>query len=206
MTTFGAVAGPNADSTPPVHVQDVPSAGPQTEGLQLHNPPTTDEIARQQADLLDRMFARLQASKSAEAAAVLQEAVHQLWTRSGSPTVDVLLRQARKAMGAKEYELAGSILDAVNDLSPDFAEGWKQRATLHYLQGENDRAIDALERVLELEPRHFDALVALGVVRESINDRAGALQAFRTALEINPFLKDAEAAVERLEKKAGQPI
>jgi tetratricopeptide (TPR) repeat protein len=203
-TVLAAAPGePSGASVERGPVAGLPS---RTEPLKLHNPPSREQLEAERAELLDKLFARLHGAKSAEAAKVLEEAVRQLWLRSGSPTVDLLLMQAQKAMDAKKLDQAQVLLDTVTDIDPDFAEGWNVRARLHFLQGEVDRALEALDKVLELEPRHFNALVTLGDAKRALDDRSGALEAFREALAINPFLEKAEDAIEQLEKEAGQPI
>ncbi|WP_342640796.1 tetratricopeptide repeat protein [Rhodoligotrophos ferricapiens] len=169
-------------------------------------PPSPTEAARQRADLLDSLFARLHGAESRTSAQILQEAVLQLWRQSGSPSVDVLIQQADRAARSKQYQTALTILDTVVEIAPDFPEGWNKRATVLYLQGDSDRAIADIDRVLELEPRHFGALAALGMIRRANGDIKGALEAFQRVLEINPHMEEAKDAVKKLEKEAGQAI
>ncbi|WP_170240984.1 tetratricopeptide repeat protein [Rhodoligotrophos appendicifer] len=169
-------------------------------------PPTPQETAEQRSDLLDSLFARLHTARDASNAEVLQEAVWQLWMRSGSPTIDVLVGQAGRAMTAKQYQKALTILDTVVEIDPDFPEGWNKRATVLYLLGDHERAIADIERALDLEPRHFGALAGLGMILRSEGDKKGALDAFKRALEINPFLDSAKDAVRILDKEVGRAI
>jgi len=48
---------------------------------------------------------------------------------------------------------------------PRFTEGWSNRATGRYLQGNYGASIADRGRLLNLEPRHFDAMSGFGVVR-----------------------------------------
>jgi hypothetical protein len=60
--------------------------------------------------------------------------------------------------------------------------------------------------VLELEPRHFAALAGLGVLHKEMGNQRAALQAFRRALAIHPFLSVARRAVKELELEVEQDI
>ncbi|WP_205042000.1 tetratricopeptide repeat protein [Rhodoligotrophos defluvii] len=205
---WGAAAAP-ALSQSPLQEQGGPPADSNAAGPTTPLPPmpaSPAEAARQRADLLDSLFARLHNAQNETSAAVLQEAVAELWSRSGSPTVDVLVKQADQASRKRQFQTALTILDTVVEIAPEFPEAWNKRATVLFLQGDRERALADLERVLELEPRHFGALTALGVVLRAQGDKKEALEAFKRALEINPHLDEAKKAVEQLEREAGQPI
>ncbi len=97
--------------------------------------------------------------------------------------------------------------NAVIAHEPKFAEGWNKRATLYYVMGEYRASIKDIHEVLALEPRHFGALAGLGMNEEALGDDRRALDAWRRALKVNPFLEDAQARVKALETVLGnQPI
>jgi Tfp pilus assembly protein PilF len=56
-----------------------------------------------------------------------------------------------------------------------------------------------LAYVLKLEPRHYTALVGMGVILQRRDFDAQALRVFRRALEINPQLDDIRKRVEKLQ-------
>ena len=95
-------------------------------------------------------------------AKLLESAVWQVWLRSGSDTVDVLMQQSIKAMNDSENVTALAILDTIVELAPDYVEGWNKRATVLYIQGQHDASLRDINKALELEPRHFGALSGLG--------------------------------------------
>lgn len=157
-------------------------------------------------ELLDGLFGRLHGAKDEKAAEAIENAIWKLWGHSGSPTTDVLLQQAEKAMEAEQLSTAISILDTTVELNPEYPEAWNKRATAHFLNRQFDRSLADIERVLELEPRHFGALAGLGAIRREMGDARGALEAFRRALAIHPFLKSARQAVKQLELQVEQDI
>jgi tetratricopeptide (TPR) repeat protein len=147
---------------------------------------------------LEALFAAL-ADPEAEDASLVQRRINEIWSASGSESMDFLLSRGREAMEAEQYDKAIDHLTALTRLAPDFAEGWNMRATAHFLADEYWWAVADIQQTLMLEPRHFGALAGLGSILERIDDDRGALIAWREALRLNPHLDAATEAVRRLE-------
>ena len=118
---------------------------------------------------------------------------------SDSPTAEVLLRQASKATDEGAPEEALKILDKLVERYPDFAEAWNRRATLYYLMRRYDASLADIEKVLELEPRHFGALAGRGMIYQKKKNYAAAIDAYREALTMNPLMEGPKEALEELE-------
>ncbi len=168
---------------------------------------TAEESQDRQEYLLDDLFLRLKSADDERNAQVIEQAVWQMWLRSGSDTVDLLMQQSIQALNADEMDDALRILDAIVELAPGFAEGWNKRATVYYLMDRYDESMRDIVRVLEIEPRHFGAISGIGLIRRQLGDVQQALAAFRQALEIHPFLPGAQQAIDELsEEVEGQGI
>ena len=163
-------------------------------------------LDREAAEVLDRLLGQLHQAKDEASAKVIEQAVWQAWMRSGSPTVDVLVQQAERALAEKQHRIAISILSTAIELEPDFPEAWNRRATAYYLDRQFKLSLADAEKVLELEPRHFGALSGLGLLHQELGDPRAALQAYRRALSIHPFLPVARQAVKELELEVEQDI
>jgi tetratricopeptide (TPR) repeat protein len=173
----------------------------------LPRPPLTSaDRARQRAEVLDKLFGRLRSAKSEAEAKAIEQSIWQIWMRSGGATADLLLEQAVKSMNARSYDRALDILDVVIEHAPTFAEAWNKRATVNYILGRLDQSLADIDKVLELEPRHFGALSGLGMIRRDRGDAKGALAAFRDALGINPNLSNIRETVKSLENEVEQGI
>lgn len=136
-----------------------------------------------------------------------QNEIWAIWTSSGSPSMDLLMARAMKAMELENFELALWFLNDLVRLAPDFAEAWNKRATVHFLRMDYGRSIADIQRTLALEPRHFGAISGLGMILERLGDKEGAMKAFRRGLEINPHMSGAREAVERLAPDVdGRPL
>ena len=97
-----------------------------------------------------------------------------------------------------DLDLALQVLDAVTELAPEYSEGWHQRGLVHVMQNDTDQAITDLRRALAMEPNNYKALRDLGAVLQQKGDKRGALDAYRKALAINPFMEQTRRAEEQL--------
>ena len=170
-------------------------------------PESPAQLKKRQAEVLEGLFERLAAAENKEKADVLEKAVWQIWLRSGSDTVDVLMQQSIKAMNDERMDAALAILDVVTEIAPTYPEGWNKRATVLYVQQQYEASLRDIQKVLELEPRHFGALSGKGLIRRAQGKDSEALDAFRDALKIHPFLEGADKAIKELKIKVeGQGI
>ena len=83
----------------------------------------------------------------------------------------------------------------------------ERRATVYYLQNDYHHSLEDIEQVLVREPRHFGALAGLGMIMQDLGDDKRALDAFRKALAVNPYLEKVPEMVKTLtEKVEGRDI
>lgn len=157
-------------------------------------------------EVLDSLLGKLHKEKSDKRAKLLAGAIWKIWGRSGSPTADLLLLQAARAMAAGEQHIAITILSTVINQYPDFTEAWNRRATAYYIANDYTKSLADIQQVLKREPRHFGALSGMGLIYQQLGKKQKALSAFRRALAIHPRLKDARRAIKRLVRKVEQDI
>lgn len=153
--------------------------------------------------VLGQLYVQLGKAKDAEAAVPIMTDIETLWRVTGSPTVDLLIGRAELFTKGKDLDLALQILDATVAMAPEEAEAWYLRAKVYYLQSKYDLALADLKRALDRDPKHYRALEDLGLVYDAFGRKPDALEAYRKALAVNPFLKDAGLAVQFLEKEVG---
>ncbi|MDO8288482.1 MAG: tetratricopeptide repeat protein [Parvibaculum sp.] len=160
-------------------------------------PPQLEEQDRPpRAALLDSLFSDLAKAQSEQEGKAIEGAIEQVWLQSGSPSIDILMQRGLEAFDAKDYERAFFYFNEVVVLEPEFVEGWHKRATVYYVQNNFSRALSDLEQVLRLEPRQFVAMGGLAQMLIELGDKKGALEVFRRALAINPWL-DGAAEIEK---------
>ncbi|WP_041536603.1 tetratricopeptide repeat protein [Parvibaculum lavamentivorans] len=149
--------------------------------------------------VLDSLFERLRTAKDETEGRAVESAIQSFWLQSGSPSIDLLMQRGLDALHEQDYDRAHFYFDEVVVLSPGFAEGWNKRATIHYIREDYSSALRDIEQTLRLEPRHFEALAGLGILLEELGDKKGALDAYRRALALNPWLRDGDARIKPLQ-------
>ncbi len=155
---------------------------------------------------LDTLFERLK-NVSAEDAPQIESKIILEWSKSGSAAMDLLLRRARADFEKEDWANALIHLTALTDHAPDFAEGWHAKALAHFNRQEIGLALDALERALALEPRHFQAMGGVMAILEDAGVEDQALEMAYLIKAIHPHFDNLSQAIERLEAKAaGQTL
>lgn len=121
---------------------------------------------------------------------VRQGATHELWRHWFEQKGVTGLEQIRRAevwLEAGEFAEAEAVLtQLIHDL-PDFAEAWNRRAVLYYTTRQFKKALEDCKRVVQLNPIHFGALHGMGLCYAALGNYREAIQAFRQALEIQPY-------------------
>jgi len=156
---------------------------------------------------LDFLFGALKAAPDEASARHVEARIWAMWMQTPSDTAALLMSRAKQAMDAQKTDVAQKLLDSVIRLRPDYTEAWNRRATLYYLKSDYLHSMQDIQQVLIREPRHFGALVGLGMIMNDIGDEKRALEAFRKALAVNPHLEKVPDMVKSLtEKVEGRDI
>ena len=152
---------------------------------------------------LGQLF-RLLAFEPAASAEAIEERIWALWMYHPHRAAALALERATGDIAAQRYDIAETRLALLLRSRPDFPEAWNKRATLYYLQQRDEECLADIRRTLELEPRHFGALAGLGEIWLGRGELEGALLAFRSALRLNPHLKEVASACERIAAGPGR--
>jgi len=188
-----SVESPRAQSQMP-GLQETPSLKKTVPPRRSSRTAKTDRAAR-----LDTLYQALVKAPNQAIAKIVEAKIEALNLQSGSATADLLMVRARSMIEAKESKLAFELLDSIIEIAPDFAEARAQRATLYYVTKNIPAALADLRMVLAHEPRHYGALTGLGVILQEIGENKRALEAFRRALAIDPYLDAVPDMVKKLE-------
>jgi tetratricopeptide (TPR) repeat protein len=143
---------------------------------------------------LDQLFRRLAACKPAEALAT-EDCIWSVWMDHPHRAAARVLEAATCDIAARRYDIAETRLSALLRSAPDFAEAWHKRATLYYLLGRDQECLHDIRRTLELEPRHFAAMLHFAEILLGAGAPAEARFAFRAALSVHPHLPRAREAL-----------
>lgn len=145
---------------------------------------------------LDQLFRQL----TAAAAPVddIEDEIWYLWMQHPHRAAARALDCAANDIAGQRFDIAETRLHRLRRACPHFPEAWHKSATLYYLLERDEESVAAIHRTLELEPRHFGALCALGEIGMGRGDRDGALMAFQAALRVNPWLDGARDSIAQL--------
>lgn len=147
---------------------------------------------------LDGLFQALRDTTNVAYAESLEEHIWDFWLEHPDPTMVRVMRAGVLSLNRDDYAAALGAFDSVTTRDPTYAEGWNKRAAAHYMLGDYAAAVTDLHHALVLEPRHFGALVELGLVYLALEQNRPALHAFEAALALNPHLTRVRAQAEAL--------
>jgi tetratricopeptide (TPR) repeat protein len=119
---------------------------------------------------------------------VAEQALWQLWSRSGDADVDALLARGVEQMQAQHLDEAIATFSEVIRRNPDFAEGWNKRATALFLAGEYRKSLADCDEVMKRNPLHFGALSGYGQIYFQLEQYEKAIEYWERALRVNPNL------------------
>ena len=143
---------------------------------------------------LDELFRRLAACNPLEAGAT-EDRIWNVWMDHPHRAAAEALDLATRDIAARRYDIAETRLTQLLRRAPGFAEAWHKRATLYYLLGRDRECFDDIRRTLELEPRHFAAMLHFAEILLSAGAPAEARFAFYAALTVHPHLPRAREAL-----------
>ena len=143
---------------------------------------------------LAHLFKRLGACAAAEAADT-EDRIWGIWMHHPHRAAAAVLEAATRDIAARRYDIAETRLTALLRSAPLYAEAWHKRATLYYLQGRDEECLQDIQQTLELEPRHFAAMLHFAEIRLGEGAGAEARYAFAAALTLHPHLPRAREAL-----------
>lgn len=158
-------------------------------------------------ELLDGLYGQLAKAPDAETASTIIAAIEEVWAKSGSPTVDLLLERAIIATEARQTDLAMRLLNAIVELRPDFSEAFTRRAFLYVILDDRRRALGDLRRALALDSNNFRALDGLIQVLKDVGEKKAALEAARQLMKVHPHAEGLRTTIDELARDVeGQGI
>ncbi|MEO1798294.1 MAG: hypothetical protein AAFR53_14975 [Pseudomonadota bacterium] len=157
-------------------------------------PPNID-IAREEGDI----YARIQALPNGGGVAPLNQALWGLWTQAPDARAQELLDGGMQALRLGDYGFAEVQLEALMAYCPDYAEGYNQRAFVHYLQFEFSEALTLLNEAEVRSPRHTGVLTGKALTLIGMGRTDDAQEPLRKAVRLNPWLSERALLTEPLE-------
>ena len=111
----------------------------------------------------------------------------------------ILAEGSRLVQDQKLYRAIEVFTKAI-ELDPNWAEAWNKRATVLYMIGEYQESQNDIDKVLNLEQRHFGALAGQGLVNIKLKNYEKAIESYKRALEIYPTMQSPEIMIKQIEE------
>ena len=142
---------------------------------------------------LDQLFRRLAGCAGGEAVDT-EERIWRVWMDHPHRAAAEALELATGDIAARRYDIAETRLTRLLRSAPQFGEAWHKRATLYYLLGRDAECLQDIRRTLELEPRHFAAMLHFVEILIAQGNKVAASDvrfACFAALSVHPNLERA---------------
>tara|TARA_B110000003_G_C16316432_1_gene404962 strand:+ start:86 stop:631 length:546 start_codon:yes stop_codon:yes gene_type:complete len=149
---------------------------------------------------LDKLFIELKKNISFTSSDIAQQ-IWTLWsTHPTNKKLTSFLDEGSKLVQDQKLAKAINIFSEVIKLDPTWAEAWNKRATVYYMIGEFQKSQNDIDKVLELENRHFGALAGQGMVNIKLKNYDKAKLSYQKAQEIYPAMKSSKVMIEQIEE------
>jgi len=129
-----------------------------------------------------------------------EQGIQQLWVRAASQRHQLALLEVVRLNNNAHYGRALRAASRLIRQAPRYAEAWNQRVVARFHLCEYLDCIADAHQVLELNPHHYGACVAMGQSYLEIDEPTVALETLRRALRLNPSLEGVRAQVLQLEQ------
>jgi len=148
---------------------------------------------------VDDLFDQLKTSTNYEDSKKIESKIWELWTTHPSEnSLTALLADGSFYMSQNKLETAYETFTKTIELDSNWAEAWNKRATVLYLMGKYEQSQADINKVLELEQRHFGALSGQGLVQTALNNYQKAIDSYIEAHKVHPNMKSPLIMIERL--------
>ena len=161
---------------------------------------TTTLIANERNLELDKLFIDLK-KNDPTLSKNIELKIWDLW--STHPTDDKLtsiLNEGSRLMQDNNLFRAISVFTEVIEMDPTWAEAWNKRATVYYMIGEFEKSQNDIDKVLNLEKRHFGALAGQGLVNIQLKNYEKAIRSYEQAQEIYPAMRSPKIMIKQIEE------
>ena len=149
---------------------------------------------------IDRLFIQLKSAIDFEKSKKIEDKIWNLWiTHPSKKGLTKLLADGSSAMMDNKLETAYDKFTEVIELDPNWAEAWNKRATVLYLMGKYELSQTDINKVLQLEKRHFGALSGQGLVQTALKNYQKAIDSYIEAHKVHPFMKSPMIMIEKLQ-------
>ena len=155
---------------------------------------------------LDVLFDQLKSNNSN----LINETEQKIWkiwsTHPKDQFLTLKLAEGSKLVVNNELSKAIIIFTEVINKDPSWAEAWNKRATVLYMIGDYQESQNDINKVLNLEKRHFGALAGQGLVNIQLKNYEKAIESYEKAQEIYPAMQSPKIMIKKIQELINQQL
>ena len=160
---------------------------------------TTTLIANERDIELDNLFSELKKNNPAVSKNIEQK-IWTLWsTHPSDDKLTSILNEGSRLMQDKDLFRAILVFTEVIEMDPTWAEAWNKRATVYYMIGEFEKSQSDINKVLNLEERHFGALAGQGLVNIQLKNYEKAILSYQMVEKIYPTMRSPKIMIKQIQ-------
>ena len=157
-----------------------------------------------QKNILNELFDQLEKVKNSQAAELLEKKIWSVWNEHPRDIeLTEKLELGAELMQYGDYDYALKIFDNILASDPGWSEAWNKRATVFFLMKQYKKSLSDIDKVLNIESRHFGALSGQARIFIKLNEYEKAIISLKKALKFYPAFRSSELIpeIERLIKE-----
>lgn len=148
-------------------------------------PPSAD-ISSQ----IDQLVSEARAAPTEMAGRAVSDKMWQLWLIAPDVPSQEMLDSGMRARASYDYLGATDAFSRLIEYCPDYAEGYNQRAFIHFLRQDYETALSDLDAALARSSKHVGAQSGRALTLMNLGRIDEARAQLRAALENNPWLSE----------------
>ena len=157
-------------------------------------------VADERVIKLDKLFNDLRIDNKSIRAKV-EKKIWKIWsTHPNNKRLTNMLAEGTDLVNNQKLNEAIIKFSNVIELDPNWAEAWNKRATVFYLIGEYQKSQNDIDKVLDLEKRHFGALAGQGLVNIELKNYEKAIKSYQDAMKIYPTMNSGKIMINRIKE------
>ena len=155
-------------------------------------PPLPDRAAEKA-----RLMEAVRVAPDYRSSRIAANALWQFWSSAPDARAQEMLDRGMSKRGSYVFDGARAAFDALIAYCPDYAEGYNQRAFIHFLREDYAAALADLEKTIELAPDHIAALAGMALTLQRLGRVEASQKVLRQALALNPWLPERNMLIEK---------
>ena len=160
----------------------------------------TNIFSEERENELNKLFIDLKVN-NINLAFKTEQKIWKIWsTHPTDKNLTLIMQKGSNLININKPNDAINIFTNLIDLDPYWAEAWNKRATVFYLIGEYQKSQNDIDKVLELEKRHFGALAGQGLVNIKLKNYENAIESYEKVQQIYPSMQSPKIMIEQIEE------